>query len=251
MPSINVLIIEKTGEIRSLKIKEYAESELFKKAGFKSAEQFKLQTSWAVNAEGVEHKVLLYAKSTGKAGSENKYDFPPPADSTLFFGACVLVGVRADQPTDLSVDQWAKFYEFLFGGFEDIGSEEDDDEEEVDTEDEIEAIEKHIEQTTGKQVTIQTTKQGYIKDDFIADDSEEIEVEDDASEESEEVLPPPKAAGKKKKAETRIKLSKASKAVEDANPNANSTTNSNCEQPAPGQEYLDCTSELTYEEYHK
>ena len=232
MPSINVLIVEKTGEIRSLKIKEYSESELFKKAGFKSAEQFKRQTSWAVNVEGVEHKVVLYAKSTGKAGSENKYDFPPPADSTLFFGACVLVGTRGDEPTDLSIDQWNTFYEFLFGGFEDIGSEE---EEELDTDDEIEAIEQHIEQTTGKQITIQTTKQGYIKDDFIVDDSEEIEVNTESESEVE-------IKTKKSKAVKATKKKTKKTVTEEAETKQSAST---------GQEFLDCTSELTYEEYHK
>jgi hypothetical protein len=234
MPSINILIVEKTGEIRSLKIKEYAESELFKKAGFKSAEHFKRQTSWAVNVEGVEHKVMLYAKSTGKAGSENKYDFPPPADSTLFFGACVLVGMRGDQPTDLSVDQWNTFYEFLFGGFEDLGSEEED-EEELDTDDEIEALEQHVEKTTGKQITIQTTKQGYIKDDFIVDDSEEIEVNTES--ESEVEIKP--------------KKSKAVKATKKKSKNTATEEAETKQSTSADQAFLNCTSELTYEEYHK
>lgn len=235
MPSINVLIVDKTGEIQSRKIKEYSESELFKRAGFKSAEQFKRQTSWAVNVEGVEHKVVLYAKSTGKAGSENKYDFPPPADTTLFFGACVLVGTRGDEPTDLSIEQWNTFCEFLFGGFEDLGSEEEEDEEELDTDDEIEAIEQHIEQTTGKQITIQTTKQGYIKDDFIVDDSEEIEVNTESESEVEVKKKPSKAvkATKKKNKKT---------VTEEAETNPSAST---------GQEFLDCTSELTYEKYHE
>jgi hypothetical protein len=223
MSTVSVLIIEKNGDVRPLKIKEYAESDLYKKAGFKSAEGFKLQTSWVVQVEGVEHKVLLFAKSTGKAGSENKYDFPPPVDTTLFFGACVLVGMKAGKPVDLTVDQWTVFYEFLFGGFEDLGS--DEDEADVDTDEEIKAIQKNIEETTGKKVVLQVTKQGYMKDDFIVDDE---------SDESEEYVP-------RKNTKKNTKEPKKSKKVE--------------EDPAlvitspPENEYLDCTSELTYEEY--
>jgi hypothetical protein len=57
---------------------------------------------------------------------------------------------------DLSVEEWEKVYERLFGGFEEIGSE--DSEEEEESEDE-EGIEK--------------TKAGYEKDGFVVDPSEE------------------------------------------------------------------------------
>lgn len=249
MSSVNVLIIEKNGEIRPLKIKEYAESELYKKAGFKSAEGFRLQTSWAVHVEGTEHKILLFAKSMGKAGSENKYDFPPPVDSTLFFGACVLVGIKAGQPADLTVDQWLKFYEFLFGGFEDIGSE-DTEEIELDTDDEIQAIEQSIKETTGKTVSLQVTKQGYLKDDFIVDDSDE----------SEEYVPKPKkqslrASKKTSKEPSKNKKTKVTTPEESSSAIVAEQIESDVEEDVPAlesiveNEYLDCTSELTYEEY--
>jgi hypothetical protein len=239
MSSINVLIIEKNGEIRPLKIKEYAESELYKKAGFKSAEGFRLQTSWAVNVEGTEHKVLLFAKSTGKAGSENKYDFPPPVDSTLFFGACVLVGIKMGQPVDLTVDQWLKFYEFLFGGFEDIGSD-DTEEIELDTDEEIQAIEQSIKETTGKTVSIQVTKQGYLKDDFIVDDSDG----------SEEYVPKQtKTKNNKKKSKEPPKNKKSQGHTEQIVESESEPEIKVEPESIVENEYLDCTSELTYEEY--
>ena len=273
MPSVNVLIVEKTGEIRSLKIKDYVESELYKKAGFKSAEGFKLQTSWAVNVEGVEHKVLLFAKATGKAGGENKYDFPPPVDATLFFGACVLVGVRAGQPADLTPDQWSKFYEFLFGGFEDV-AENLGDEDDMETDDEIEQMERELEKELGKPVKIQTTKHGYVKDDFIVDDDEieddEIEDEEDEMSDDSYVEPKKKSSAKQaKSAKAKVQgQEKQKQKVENTKTNekkerkkrepkvkeSKSNSNSKMEELVAEEknpEYLDCSSELTYEEYHK
>ncbi len=266
MPSVNVLIVEKTGEIRSLKIKDYVESELYKKAGFKSSEGFKLQTSWAVNVEGVEHKVLLFAKATGKAGGENKYDFPPPVDATLFFGACVLVGVRAGQPADLTPDQWSKFYEFLFGGFEDV-AENLGDEDDMETDDEIEQMERELEKELGKPVKIQTTKHGYVKDDFIVDD-DEIEDEEDEMSDDSYVEPKKKSSAKQAKS-TKVQgqeKQKVEKTNEKTKTNEKkerkkrepkvkeSKSNSKIEELVAEEknpEYLDCSSELTYEEYHK
>lgn len=270
MPSVSVLIVEKSGEIKASKIKDYAESELYKKAGFKSAEGFKQQTSWAVELEGVQYKVALYAKSSGKAGSENKYDFPPPVDSALFFGACVLVGLRNGELADLSVDQWSKFYEFLFGGFEDLGEDEDDDDD-VDTDDEIANIEAELGAKLGKPVTIQTTKEGYIKDDFIVDDDDDEDAEDIISESSDSsyVPPPPKkkrgggaAANKKKTNDIPIEKTTAQKRqrkTKDAGTSGSKSQDAKVvavetaveSTNSAGGEYLDCTSELTYEEYVK
>ena len=34
----------------------------------------------------IKYYINVYGKTNGKASSENKYDFPPPIDNTLFFG---------------------------------------------------------------------------------------------------------------------------------------------------------------------
>lgn len=189
MPKI--VIIDKSGTVKTVSVKDFTEETLYKKAGFKTSEGFKLQHTWGAD-DGLDHLIKLYAKKNGKAGQENKYDFPPPVDSTLFFGQCVLVGgdLTTGKIVDLTEDDWEEIYEFLFGGFEDLGSEDEDDEDEddIETEDELETIQK----TTG--VIVKQTKQGYAKDGFIVDDDEEEEEEDEESsgEESDDTLPPPK-----------------------------------------------------------
>ena len=41
---VNIIIIEKSGSVKELEVKTYNESELYKKAGFKTEKDFKLQT---------------------------------------------------------------------------------------------------------------------------------------------------------------------------------------------------------------
>ena len=177
-----IIIIEKVGTLKVLNVKDFSEDTLYKKAGLKSNEGFCLQHTWDRD-DGLDHSIQLYAKKTGRAGQENKYDFPPPVDNTLFFGPCVLVGRDVDtgEVVDLEEDDWEEIYEYLFGGFEEIGESDDEDEEDIDTEDELEAIQKK----TG--VVVKQTKQGYAKDGFIVDDDEEEDTE-----ESDEDTPPPK-----------------------------------------------------------
>jgi hypothetical protein len=87
----------------------------------------------------------LYAKKRGKAGHENKYEFPPPVDYTLYFGSCLLVNPSGD----LTIEMWNEFYESIMQ-FEDIEETEDEEEEVVEGE----------------------FSHGYLKDGFVVSDNE-------------------------------------------------------------------------------
>lgn len=230
----SILIIEKSGSIKSLKAKDVAFDNLYKKAGFKSPEGFKSQATWPVSIGEDSYRVSVYGKTAGKAGQENKYDFPPPIDTTLFFGACVLVNTDADNRIlDLSVEAWTRVYEHLFGGFEDLG-DDDDDSADMDTDEEVEALKQ-----SGQ--VVQQTKHGYVKDGFIVD-SDEAEDSDYVESESEEEKPK-KRAKKVVKKKVVIQITKKTPKKKAAKQ----------EEPEPEEEadstYLDCTSELKEEEY--
>jgi len=221
--SRKILIVEKTGVIKELMVKVFDEAELFKKAGFKSAEGFERRGGWTMS-NGVV--VSLYGKITGRAGQENKYDFPPPMDKTLFFGSCVLVA----EENSLKKSDWESYYEELFGGFEDIG--DDDSTESEDDDDEDDALPK--------------TKSGYAKDGFIVDDDDDEDDEDDeddgddvGDEEDEPVVVIKKNVKKNKPVKEKpIRKGKPTvfeKIETDTVPEENL--------------FLDCTSELVEESY--
>jgi hypothetical protein len=184
---LDIIIVERLGSLKMLSIKDFKQEELYKKCGFKKAEDFNKQTEWSVKISGTKYIVQLYAKSDGRANSENKYDFPPPVDTKLFYGSCALVGYIKNENgtkvlTNLSVGIWNKIYEKLFGGFEDLVTTAKEDEEE---EDELANVPKE-----------KKTKQGYLKDGFVVDssgtddedtepDSESDDIEDDEEEDDE------------------------------------------------------------------
>lgn len=175
--NLSIIIVEKLGSLKSLVVKDYKEEELYKKCGFKKPDGFEKQTEWGIKLEGKKYIVAVYAKTDGKANSENKYDFPPPVDTTIFFGSCALVcSIKKDDNTwelvSLSVEQWDKMYEKLFGGFEDLAATCAEDENEEDELDKIPASKK--------------TKQGYLKDGFVVDDSDNSDDKDEDDEGSDE-----------------------------------------------------------------
>jgi hypothetical protein len=178
---LNIIIVERTGTLKLLSIKDFKEEELFKKCGFKKAEDFLKQTEWNVKYDSKKYYIQVFAKTDGRANSENKYDFPPPIDNKLFFGCCAIVAYLKNSDgtkmyTNLSLQIWNKICEKLFGGFEDLAATAAEDENE---EDELANVPKE-----------KKTKQGYLKDGFVVDSSdadESVSVtssEDDESDES-------------------------------------------------------------------
>ena len=175
---VSIIIIEKTGELKLTKY-DADKDELYKKCKFKKEDNFCERHTWKTKKDKYDFKsVTLYSRDTGKANTENKYDLPPPVDNILYFGCCALLAKDEDDTiVDLSVEMWEKFYEDLFGGFENLADTAKEDEEE---EDELANIPDEMK-----------TKSGYLKDDFIVDDDEienedgEIVIQDDNSSEEE------------------------------------------------------------------
>ena len=182
---LNIILVERPGTLKMLAIKDFKEEELFKKCGFKKADDFLKQTEWNTKYDGKKYFIQVFAKDEGRANSENKYDFPPPIDNKLFFGCCALVCQTCDSAnkkvlSNLSLELWNKIYEKLFGGFTDLTIAKDEDDDDVE-EDELDTVPK----------SKKTKKGGYLKDGFVVDSSDAEELtedsNDDESSEEEEM----------------------------------------------------------------
>lgn len=117
----------------------------------------------------------LFGYSTGKAGTENKHELPPPHDSGLLFGdVLVLATASADSyanPLPFKPEEYEAFYTHAFGGFEDLDEDQEEEEEEVEVE---EAEEKE---------EVCLDEEGVAEED----EEEEVEVEEEEEEVVEEV----------------------------------------------------------------
>ena len=165
MPSF--IIVEKTGSLKNAKTTDLVD--LYKKCGFKGNDGFSLAHTWAVEFNDTEYKMEIYGKVTGRANTENKYEFPPPIDNVLFFGSCAAVLYVNNKMTDMGTSEFKDIMDHLYGGYSDIGDEEDDEEDEDDD--------------TG----LPKTKHGYVKDDFVVSSDAEDD-DDNGSDEEEEII---------------------------------------------------------------
>lgn len=114
--------------------------------------------------------LFLFGFTSGKAGTENKHELPPPYDSVLCFGDIILIASNDPndwkKPTPFHSTDYELFYTRAFGGFEDLEDEEelDDAEAEADAEAEVEDT----------------------LNDIVQDADEEQEDEEEEEEENEE-----------------------------------------------------------------
>lgn len=93
------------------------------------------------------HVIHVFGYKTGKAGTENKNELPPPHDKILLFGDIVLIATKSSQMVSFGTPDYQKFYDDANGGFDDLGSQdsETDDEDADDLEeDEEEDLENEV-----------------------------------------------------------------------------------------------------------
>ena len=164
---VKIIIVTKNTTIKESNVKFDIEK-VYKYAGLKkTSTSFNKIHTWNIK----NNFVSLFANVDGKAGNENKYEIPPPKDNDLFYGSLVLVyhsekDLKNSTVLDLDTDIWEECYNELYGGFEDLNSEEtlsDDD------------IPEDM-KTSG----------GYMKSSFVVDDDEPIEYGEESKEEEEE-----------------------------------------------------------------
>ena len=214
MPQI--VIVETNGSLKELKCADVTSTELYKSIKLKNGTGFGLRATWNVETLNIS----LYGKTDGRAGQENKYEFPPPVDSVLFFGKCILV----NNGGDLSVAEWKMACEQLFGGFDDLDSENEDDDDEDEYDD------------------IPLTSSGYAKDGFVVESGSEPESESESEPESEQEQESEQDSESESKSKTKSKA----KAKVKAKPKVKKST---VNKSASASKQLDYTDELVEEDY--
>jgi hypothetical protein len=165
MSLLKYVLIEKSGEcVEKTSKNGLAVDELYKKCGFKKVDGFNESGKWRLN-DGLD--IIVYGRLDGKAGSENKFECPPPIDKQLFFGNMAVVAMLNGVHVDLDVNHWGEIYAELMGGFEDIDSEEELSEEEEDQKDDfiVEDEEQEISENENENEEQELTKEDYISED--------------------------------------------------------------------------------------
>ena len=170
---VKLIVIDKGCNLKCSSIKNVKLDELYKKCNFRKSDDFDKRHTWKMDDSNY---VTIFSKNKGRANSENKYDLPPPVDTDLYYGSMLLLKhetneIKKDNVKDLTIEEWNKLYEKLFGGFEDLNEEDSYSEEEE--------IPEHLKTKDGY-----SKEGGFVVDDDEEDEDEEYIIEDDSEEEA-------------------------------------------------------------------
>ena len=144
----------------------------------------------------------IYGYINGKAGQENSHDLPPNAtcycdgfdksDTDLLYGEAYAIKYSDDKIQDFEIEEYAKYYSKLFGGFEDLGdtdSEDSEDEEPtqedtdfiVDDDEELSTDEEWVQEDESPE----SLESGSDSEELEEDELEELE--DDQEDDQEDI----------------------------------------------------------------
>ena len=87
---VKAVIIDKNSNKKESALNfDYAE--FYKKCNYRNNNNFDVRHTWEFKEGSETYYITVFAKDNGRAGSENKYDLPPPIDSNLYYGTLMLV----------------------------------------------------------------------------------------------------------------------------------------------------------------
>jgi hypothetical protein len=143
MPNTYCLVLQPKGTVRNAVVAYEQKAATAALAGNilrRAVEPTEIGT-WKYGASVIH----LYGYKTGKAGTENKHELPPPHDKILLFGEAVLFMTLDTVITSFNEAEYKKWYNTALAGFEELGDEDTDEDEEEDEEEEEEEIEEEVE----------------------------------------------------------------------------------------------------------
>lgn len=118
--SFNCILLKRTGGVSETETDSFEPDILTLKLKKHGSGNPQILVIWEID----EYEYKLFGYKYGDAGQENKHDLPPPIDKELYFGDLLVYKTRKStgKLCNLTKSDYLETYEFLFGGFEDLGT---------------------------------------------------------------------------------------------------------------------------------
>jgi DNA-directed RNA polymerase subunit M/transcription elongation factor TFIIS len=179
MSTIYGILLQTNGEVKKIKLKETKNQEPLTTDILQKIIKKKTPLTLLGGYDCETYNLTLFGYKTGKTGTENKHELPPPLNSDTYFSDILVIASKTvwTTPMNFTPEQYEKFYQSVFGENEDDDEEEEEEEnEEDDTLEEEEEEEEH---------TKLSSKKKAAEEDGVPEDEEDKEAEE-SDEDSEE-----------------------------------------------------------------
>jgi DNA-directed RNA polymerase subunit M/transcription elongation factor TFIIS len=180
MTVIYGLLLQAKGEVKRIKLCDTKDASALTPDSLQTIIKKKTPLQELGAYEYGEFVLTLFGYTSGKVGTENKHELPPPLNETAFYSDILLIASNAKyswaQPVPFTPEQYEKFYAAAFGGNDEDNSGSDSDSMDGGPDSDPEKEEEEDEE-----IHIQSAKKKAAVEDGVPEDEE-----DDAPEEDEE-----------------------------------------------------------------
>jgi DNA-directed RNA polymerase subunit M/transcription elongation factor TFIIS len=180
MTIIYGLLLQAKGEVKRIKLCDTKDATTLTPESLQAIIKKKTPLQELGAYEYGELVLTLFGYTSGKAGTENKHELPPPLNETEFYSDILLIASNAKyswaRPVPFTPEQYEKFYAAAFGGNDDEDEASESDSDSIGSESDSEE-----EKEEDEELHIQSAKKKAAVEDGVPEDEE-----DDAPEEDEE-----------------------------------------------------------------
>jgi len=194
MKGAGIVILKKNGNVSNKKLNKHdniidALYSISDKRIKMSDKPTKLYSYVISNTNSVSTTLEIYGYIDGRPGQENSHDLPPNAtcycdgfdksDTDLLYGEAYAIKYSDDKIQDFEIEEYAKYYSKLFGGFEDLGDTDSElSEDEEPTQEDTDFIVPDDEELS--------TDEEWVEESLEQDDDDDDDDEDDEDHDSNE-----------------------------------------------------------------
>lgn len=184
MTVIYGLLLQAKGEVKRIKLCDTKDTTTLTPDSLQSILKKKTPVQELGAYEHGDYVLTLFGYTSGKTGTENKHELPPPLNEQTIYSDILLIASKAKyswaHPIPFTPDQYEKFYAAAFGGNDDAsGSESDSDLSKEDTDEEKEDEDED-------ELHIQSAKKKAAVEDGVPEDEEDEEPDEEEGDESDE-----------------------------------------------------------------
>jgi transcription elongation factor S-II len=185
------LLLQAKGDIKRIKLKDAKSTEQLTEESLQTIIKKKTPL---VNLGSYKHSgitLTLFGYTSGKAGTENKHELPPPLDETVVYSDILLIASKETAaaswtvPISYSPEQYEKFYQCAFGGGT-PNDDEDESEDESEDGDNASLVKEEEEEELLDDIVTSKKKKAAEEDGVPEDEDGEVEEEDDDEGEEDE-----------------------------------------------------------------
>lgn len=182
------ILLQAKGDIKKIKLKDAKNKDPLSQEDLQKILKKKTHISFIGDYTYESITISLFGYTSGKAGTENKHELPPPHNTVQLYSDSLIIASKDTSwtnPINFTAEQYEKFYQHAFENGDTNENFDEDSYDENEEEDEDTSDEDNLEEEKEDEI-ISAKKKKAVEDGEPEDECDEENEEDDDDEKDEE-----------------------------------------------------------------